>query len=337
MARVLDAQAAVPQVDIAVEPDSSACMTQTAIDPTGVFGPDVEVSTGDFCVLHNTLVYASPKAYAATKVATVHAKTHGDYTRLLPITGSYRANQDLSVVGVAYDGVESAEMAQMYPDARGRVVVQITGTATVVMHPLDLDELCVGDLLCLTGEAYDGGLVGNPSVKLPKIAKYARDPFVTAVRLLISRAQNGGVHAPTSALALAAAIFSMHRHRFSAMWNRCTDMLATYHSDLPLKRFADDTDTLAEFVRSAKEEIDNAVDAGMLAPEAVAIARVIASLNLTVFDLDKLHQWMQDPPPTVEAFVENLRRHCPANPPFALLLERGHSQARILLQPGAVV
>lgn len=346
MARVLDAASAVPPVDVAVEPDVSACMTQTAIDPGGVFGPGVEVGTGDFSVLRNTLVYASPKAYASTKIATIHAKTHGDYSRLLSIAGSYKEGQNLSVVGVAYDGVESAEMAQMYPDARGRVVVQITGTATVTVHPLDLDDLRVGDLMCLTGEAYDGGLIGHPSVKLPKIAKYARDPFSEVVRLLISRAQAGGTHQPSSALAYAAAIFSAHRGMFGAEWDECTAMLRVYHEhSKPLSAFCKKDDnsgtggheTLHNFVCRALDAINAANVGGRLSQDALDVAQIVASVSLTVAELNKLHGWMHVPPPNRDAFVEVLRKHCPATPPFALLLERGYSQARILLQPGALL
>lgn len=348
MAHVLDQTMAVMAVDYAVEPDVSACMTQTAVDPGRVFG--VKPATGDFEVVRNTLVFSSQAARdytaLASKTAKITGKTHGDLTRLLPVSGIYRADtpgskqHNLRVVGVAYDGVESAHMAKTYPNERSRLVVQVTGTCTVVIHPLDLDKLAVGDLMCLSGEAYDGGLVGMPHYTLPKIVKYEKDAMAELARLLVARARTPAQLLPTSSLGLAAAIISLHRNtpEYRDQWRVCAQKLTKYYeTPTPIAALRSNPDDFVNYINEVGDFIAERVDDGRITKDALDVARVVASVSCSVDELDKLYSWMPNGAPNLEVFADTLNHRCPSKPPFAMLLERGHSQARILLKPGTLI
>ena len=94
---------------------------------------------------------------------------------------------------------------------------------------LEVSELSLGTW-GLSGEAYDGGLVGMPHYTLPKIVKYEKDAMTELARLLLARALTPPQLLPTSPLGLAAAIFSLHRNtpEFRIQWSECAQKLKQY-------------------------------------------------------------------------------------------------------------
>ena len=342
MATTLDDAAAIPPVECPVEPDESSCMTQAAVDPRRVFGtaPGTEVATGDYAVVSNTLVFTSPTARRFTRLETPGTTPLNDFFRLLPVVGTYKENMELSVVGVAYDGVESAEAAKHHPDAKGRVVVQVTGTVTCTIHPLDLEKLEVGDLLSLDGRAYSGGLVGMPHVKLPHIVPFKTDARATLLRLLIERARNFAGNnglCGTPPFQLAVALCSFYRDKFPTEWTDA-ETLCKEREGNTAKEISkalekkEATFTLLEKVVAA---VNSAAKSGFTL--SLDVPRVVASVCASVDDLNYLYELVND---NLDAlgdpgkFAELLESKVATQQPFGLMLEPGYNQARILLKPG---
>ena len=336
MAAALDDAIAVAPVGAAVEPDESACFTQTGVKPAHVYPDRLMPATGanDFAVVKNTLVFTSTKGREHCKADGSLATTSlNHFDRLLPVVGVYKKDCDLSVVGVAYDGVVSEQDAQAYPDAMGRVVVQITGTVTVTIHPNDIANLDVNDLICLSGDAYVGGLVGMPHVTLPKIVKYETDAYTYLLRLLLSRVRLGG-HWPVSAWSYGVAICALHRDKHAALWSKCKDQLnAMGASDMPISKALQEKSKIDSILTSISTDVQ-------LDTEQLAVARLDASVFSSTDELEKLIAEIKhrpsaiDSPQNFKSFLEIILN---TRMPFGYVLELGHNQARIQLKPGVTL
>lgn len=338
--------APVSPVETPVEPDASACMTQTAVDPMRVLG--ITPETQHYAALANTLVYSNEKGRKMTKSTVASASSHGDYERLTPVIGFYAGQgnpaERLDVYGVAFDGIASPELARMHPNKCGRLVVQITGTTTIPVHPSDLANLQNMDLLCLTGEAHNGGILGYPSITLPKIEKYRTDTEAYMVRQLLAVAENtGDGNYPVDPFTYAAAFCCLFRDvhdsllQLSIKWMSDFDKILI--KDRPLSYYTETT-ILTDRVNESKEAINTV--AGSFTENNIKLARLVASVcrgsKQLQFVYDLLSNYGIVPKNLdIQTFCEHLRRHYSPNPPFALLLERGHNQARILLKPGGTV
>ena len=341
MANLLDAAAAIPAVECPVEPDEASCMTQVAVDPQRVLRqPANATATRYYSAVSNTLVFTSPRGRDFTKMATADHTPLNDFSRLLPVVGTFEPGNDLSVVGIAYDGVESAEAAKHHPDAKGRLVVQVTGTATCSIHPLDLQNLKVGDLLALEGSMYNGGLVGMPEVKLPKIVVYQTDARARLLRLLIERADGNIPAIPP--FPLAVGICSLHRDydKFGNVWNTDCVPFCKEREQITDKELSNSLEDPVQ--AKVKAVLENTIDAfnGAAADGykvGLDVARIVASVYTSVDDLDYLHTLVRDNVAALNDKVEFrklLEGKVALDQPFGLLLEPGYNQARILLKPG---
>jgi hypothetical protein len=339
----------VSTVTTPVEPDTSACMTQTALDPARVFpaGVVTPIETSMYDAVANTLIYTSTLARQMSRSVIAAQSTHGAYERLLPVVGFYKPGADLEVYGVAHDGIESPQLAQAHPDKRGRLVVQITGTATVTLHPKDLAELAVGDLLCLTGNEYSGGLVGYPMLTLPQVKAYKTDRRANMFRLLISKAEAGTAAGNVSVdpFSFAATIACFYQGELNALWHAQRQLWADMGAaDRPLTAFAQRSAELVAANQQAIDDIRNTLTtpaASLLLPQDLQVLRLVASVCRGPDEIEDVYNILVTYGPvrglSSQQFADRLRRAFPTQKPFALLLERGHNQARILLKPGGIV
>lgn len=341
MANLLDAAAAIPAVQCPVEPDEASCMTQVAVDPRRVLRqPADATATRYYSAVNNTLVFTSPRGRDFTKMATADHTPLNDFSRLLPVVGTFEPDNNLSVVGIAYDGVESAEAAKHHPDAKGRLVVQVTGTATCSIHPLDLQSLKVGDLLALEGSMYNGGLVGMPEVKLPKIVPYKTDARARLLRLLIERTAGNIPAIPP--FPLAVAICSLHRDDpgLGDVWKNDCVPFCTDREQIKDRELSKSLEDAAQ--AKVKEILAKTIDAVEAAAAAhytvgLEVARIVASVYTSVDDLNYLHTLVRDNVAALndrDEFRKLLEGNVALDQPFGLLLEPGYNQARILLKPG---
>lgn len=324
-------------------------MTQTALDPVRVFPPGlgVQIETSMYDAVANTFIYTSKIAKTMSRSVVPAQSTHGAYERLLPVVGFYKAGADLEVYGVAHDGIESPELAQAHPDKRGRLVVQYTGTATVTLHDKDLAELAVGDLLCLTGNEYSGGLVGYPMLTLPQVKAYKTDRRANMVRLLIAKAEAGATagNASVDPFSFAATVACFYQGELNALWHAHRQLWADIGAaDLPLTAFAQRSAELVAANQQAIDDIRNtltAPGANLLSAQDLQVLRLVASVCRGPDEIEAVYGTLVSYGPVrglnFQQFADRLRRAFPTQKPFALLLERGHNQARILLKPGGIV
>lgn len=134
-------------VSTTVEPDVSAAMTQAIVDPLELKRSNDEE---DYRILPHTLVFtrslANQLAEASGQPPSKRSKTESvKYPHVLG--GGITKNVPLFVLGVAYDGIPNASAAKHWPNERGRLVVQITGTCTLAMMKTDLNNLEILDRL----------------------------------------------------------------------------------------------------------------------------------------------------------------------------------------------
>jgi hypothetical protein len=339
-ANKLDDAISVAPVSGPVEPDESACFTQTGVKPMQVFPSNYKPQSGakDYAVVKNTLVFTSNKGRSYCKAeGGLPAKSLNHFDRLLPVVGIYKNDCDLAVVGVAYDGVVSENDAKAYPDAMGRVVVQLTGSVTCTIHPTDIAKLDVNDLICLSGEEYVGGLVGMPHVTLPKIVKYKTSPYMHMLRLLLARLEHDkDVDIPISPWAYATAICALHQNEpgYEELWNACTSVLNQ------LKKEKKPISKAKELQRDMLAVFQSIQDTVKLQDDELAVIRVIASVYTDVEGLNKLYREKQKMPSafqSLSAFKPFLKTLINARMPFGYVLELGQNQARILLKPGVTL
>ena len=130
------------------EPDPTAAMVQAVVNPSELgFGNAEE----NFRVLPNTLVFTKPilnnkASQNGSSPPPKRARKAGDKFAQV-VGGAFDLTQPLYVLGVAYDGIPDPGAAKHWPDERGRLAVQVSGTCTIAAFPQDLDNLEVLDRL----------------------------------------------------------------------------------------------------------------------------------------------------------------------------------------------
>jgi hypothetical protein len=125
------------------EPDIAAAMVQAVVNPKELTQNDEEQS---YRILPNTFVFT--KKIANAMAATMPpAKRMRDEKERFPqvVGGAYTNNLPVSVLGVAYDGIPDPGAAKHWPNERGRLAVQVSGTCTIVAAKDDLDNLEILD------------------------------------------------------------------------------------------------------------------------------------------------------------------------------------------------
>lgn len=131
-----------------IEPDLSAAMVQGIVNPAELVGTQEE---SDFRVLPHTLVFTRPLANHSAE--TVSGPPQAKRSKIEPakyphvVGGGVTDQVPLFILGVAYDGIPDATAAKHWPNERGRLVVQVSGTCTLILRKSDLDQLDILDSL----------------------------------------------------------------------------------------------------------------------------------------------------------------------------------------------
>lgn len=160
-------------VSTTVEPDVSAAMTQAIVDPVELKRSHDEE---DYRILPHTLVFtrslANQLAEESERPPLKRSKTESvKYPHVLG--GGMTKNIPLFVLGVAYDGIPNASAAKHWPNERGRLVVQITGTCTLAIIQKDLDDLEVLDRLQIDRKKqFSDSIAEIENYSIPHICKF---------------------------------------------------------------------------------------------------------------------------------------------------------------------
>lgn len=131
-----------------IEPDLSAAMVQGIVNPAELVNTQEE---GDFRVLPHTLVFT--RSLANHSAETVSGLPQAKRSKIEPakyphvVGGGVTEEVPLFILGVAYDGIPDAAAAKHWPNERGRLVVQVCGTCTLILRKSDLDQLDILDSL----------------------------------------------------------------------------------------------------------------------------------------------------------------------------------------------
>lgn len=131
-----------------IEPDLSAAMVQGIVNPAELVNTQEEK---DFRVLPHTLVLTRPLANHSAE--TVSGPPQAKRSKIEPakyphvVGGGVTEEVPLFILGVAYDGIPDAAAAKHWPNERGRLVVQVCGTCTLILRKSDLDQLDILDRL----------------------------------------------------------------------------------------------------------------------------------------------------------------------------------------------
>ena len=154
-----------------VEPDASAAMVQAAINPGELVGD--ATSEVKYQVLPNTLVFTRVVQNATAVLPFKRQRTEKERFPQV-VGGGFDPAFPLYVLGVAYEGIPTTAAAMHWPNERGRLVAQITGTCTIVVHTEDLDDLEILDKLAIDRNrdnlSKQISMVKN--YNLPKIKKF---------------------------------------------------------------------------------------------------------------------------------------------------------------------
>lgn len=170
----MPAEAPFPLPIRPVEPDIAAVPVAVQIDPSGVLDFDRGADFTDvmWTVPPNALVFRS-QTLLGPVVGSSHKRrlTVPDPTRITAYW-KYNAADPLIPFGVSIDGNLSGADSRRWPVERGRLAVSVSGTVTMIAHPADIDNLEVGDKLCVGKTAHENGLVEHPTLQLPTIQRW---------------------------------------------------------------------------------------------------------------------------------------------------------------------
>lgn len=259
-----------------IEPDASAAMVQAAINPGELVG-DALTET-KYQVLPNTLVFTRVVKNMTASVPQTGPplkRPRSERERFPQVVGGgFDPKYPLYVLGVAYDGIPNTAAAMHWPNERGRLVAQVTGTCTIAMISDDLNELEILDKLEIDR---------------------SRATLTTAIA--------------------AVNNYSMPKiKRFDALQkNNRESFLALFLTDTEIENFVK-TNTMLSTWQMGNTKIAEVM-------KAVGYEEIY----------DNFKNVRGDP---LKEILENLRKMVEADlSPFAVLLEKGHECARILLTP----
>ena len=160
-------------VSTTVEPDISAAMTQAIVDPFELIQSKEE---NDYRILPHTLVFTRSVANQLAEEEEPLLKRSKTESVKYPhvLGGGITDSVPLFVLGVAYDGIANASAAKHWPNERGRLVVQITGTCTLAMFQDDLNDLDVLDRLQVDRvKKFGDSIAGIKDYSIPHIRKFS--------------------------------------------------------------------------------------------------------------------------------------------------------------------
>lgn len=259
-----------------IEPDASAAMVQAAINPGELVG-DALTET-KYQVLPNTLVFTrvvKNMTAAMPQTGPPLKRPRRERERFPQVVGGgFDPKYPLYVLGVAYDGIPNTAAAMHWPNERGRLVVQVTGTCTIAMISDDLNELEILDKLEI---------------------ERSRATLTTAIA--------------------AVNNYSMPKiKRFDVLQkNKRLKFLDSFLTDKEIKTIVDSQNKFSDWEKDNEKIEDVMKEAGYE----------------EFFDHFKDQQ-----NESLKGILENLRKMVEADlTPFAVLLEKGHECARILLTP----
>ena len=125
------------------EPDIAAAMVQAVVNPKELTENDNEQS---YRILPNTFVFTKKIANAIAATMPPAKRMRDEKERFPQVVGGAYTNElPVSVLGVAYDGIPDPGAAKHWPNERGRLAVQVSGTCTIVAAKGDLDNLEILD------------------------------------------------------------------------------------------------------------------------------------------------------------------------------------------------
>lgn len=259
-----------------IEPDASAAMVQAAINPGELVG-DALTET-KYQVLPNTLVFTrvvKNMTAAMPQTGPPLKRPRSERERFPQVVGGgFDPKYPLYVLGVAYDGIPNTAAAMHWPNERGRLVAQVTGTCTIAMISDDLNELEILD------------------------------------KLEIDRSR------ATMTTAIAAVNnYSMPKiKRFDALQkNKRLNFLASFLTDTEIEEIVNSENEFSSWNLEGNRIGDVMKEAGYK----------------EIYDNFEKFKGS-----SLKTFLENLRKMVEADlTPFAVLLEKGHECARILLTP----
>ena len=161
-------------VSAPIEPDAAATMCQTMVNP----GELVQNADEEFFrVLPNTLVFTnvvdSVSITGAGGRAAKRKRTEPERFAQV-VGGAYSEKHSLYVMGVAYDGIPDAAAAKHWPFEKARLVVQVSGSVTIVSYESDLSSLEVLDQLQINREvpASNSGVASILNYNIPHLKKF---------------------------------------------------------------------------------------------------------------------------------------------------------------------
>jgi len=153
------------------EPDIAAAMVQAVVNPKEL---TENVDEESYRILPNTFVFT--KKIANAIAATMPpAKRMRDEKERFPqvVGGAYTNKLPVSVLGVAYDGIPDPGAAKHWPNERGRLAVQVSGTCTIVAAKGDLDNLEILDRIEIDrSKTPINGVAAVPNYYIPHIRRF---------------------------------------------------------------------------------------------------------------------------------------------------------------------
>ncbi len=125
------------------EPDIAAAMVQAVVNPKEL---TENVNEESYRILPNTFVFTKKIANAIAATMPPAKRMRDEKERFPQVVGGAYTNElPVSVLGVAYDGIPDPGAAKHWPNERGRLAVQVSGTCTIVAAKDDLDNLEILD------------------------------------------------------------------------------------------------------------------------------------------------------------------------------------------------
>ena len=151
-----------------IEPDQSAAMVQAVVNPTELVKLNEE---SHYRILPNTFVFT--KKVPVTTTAP-RKRMRNEKERFAQVVGgAYQKKEPLYAFGVAYDGIPDAGAAKHWPNERGRLAIQVTGTCTIAISNEDLDQLQILDRLELDREKDPStGIASVTDYNIPHLKKF---------------------------------------------------------------------------------------------------------------------------------------------------------------------